>query len=132
MKRLLDTNAYSDLLRGDDRVVQQVKRSTHLVMSSIVVGELMYGFRRGSKFEENRETLDDFLSRPYVSLIEVGRATAERFGMIAAELADAGTPIPQNDIWIAAHALESGAEIISSDRHFEHVPGLLWTNPRRD
>lgn len=130
MKRLLDTNAYSDLLRGDERVVHHVKRSTHLVMSSIVVGELMYGFRRGSRFAENRERLDDFLSRPYVSLLEVGRATAERFGAIAAALADAGTPIPQNDIWIAAHALESGAELISADSHFANVPGILRINPR--
>lgn len=58
MKRLLDTNAYLDLLRGDERVVHHVKQSTHIVMSSIVVGELMYGFRRGSRFVENRERLE--------------------------------------------------------------------------
>lgn len=132
MKRLLDTNVYSDMLRGDARVVEEVGRSTHLFMSSIVVGELMYGFRRGSRLAENRELLEEFLSRPYVSLLAVGKESANRFGAIAASLAAAGQPIPQNDIWIAAHAFESGAELLSADRHFSHVPGLAWLDPRSD
>jgi len=130
MKRLLDTNAYSDLLRGDPRVVDIVKQSSHLFMSSIVVGELLYGFRRGRRWQKNREELDDFLRRPYVSLLEVGHVTAERFGLVAAALADAGTPIPHNDVWIAAHAFESGAELLSADQHFASVPGLAWLDPR--
>ena len=130
MKRLLDTNAYSDLLRADAQVVKHVEQSTHLFMSSIVVGELLYGFRRGSRLRANRDLLEDFLSRPYVSLLSVGRDTAERFASIAADLAAVGQPIPQNDMWIAAHAFESGAELLTADRHFSLVPGLAWVDSR--
>jgi tRNA(fMet)-specific endonuclease VapC len=57
----------------------------------------------------------------------VNPVTADRFGRIAANLRRAGTPIPTNDIWIAAHAMESGAELITLDHHFEHIPGLAVT-----
>ena len=130
MKRLLDTNVYSDLIRGDARVVEEVGRSTHLFLSSIVIGELLFGFRRGSRLVENRALLEEFLSRPYVSQLSVGRDTAERFGAISASLAATGQPIPQNDMWIAAHAFESGAELLSADKHFSHVAGLAWLDPR--
>jgi tRNA(fMet)-specific endonuclease VapC len=56
--------------------------------------------------------------------------TADRFGRIAAALRRRGTPIPTNDVWIAAHAFESGAELLSFDRHFEQIDGLAWTDPR--
>jgi tRNA(fMet)-specific endonuclease VapC len=62
-----------------------------------------------------------------VELLPVTRTTADRFGRIAAALRKAGTPIPTNDIWIAAHAFESGAELVTFDDHFAAVPGLVWT-----
>lgn len=62
-----------------------------------------------------------------MSLLPVSRATADRFSRIAAVLRRAGTPIPTNDIWISAHAFESGAELLTFDAHFEKVEGLVWT-----
>ncbi|MDX2055150.1 MAG: type II toxin-antitoxin system VapC family toxin [Polyangiaceae bacterium] len=124
MIRLLDTNAYVALLKGDSKVASLVRVSEQLVLSMVVVGELLYGFRHGNRYEENASLLDDFLSEPRVSVLAVTRTTADRFGRIAAALRKAGTPIPTNDIWIAAHTFESGAELLTYDRHFERVPGL--------
>lgn len=64
---------------------------------------------------------------PYVELVPVTLTTADRFGRIAASLRVKGTPIPTNDIWIAAHAFETGAELLSFDRHFDRVDGLVWS-----
>jgi tRNA(fMet)-specific endonuclease VapC len=127
LKRLLDTNAYAALKRGHDGVVQLVRESTELVFSIIVVGELLFGFRNGARFDRNVQDLDQLLSDTRVSVLPVTRTTADRFGRIAAALRKAGTPIPSNDIWVAAHAFESGAELVSFDRHFEVVEGLVWT-----
>jgi len=71
--------------------------------------------------------LDAFLANPYVEFLPVTLETADRFGRVAALLRKKGRPIPTNDIWIAAHAMESGAELLSSDDHFEHVDGLAWS-----
>lgn len=127
MKRLLDTNAYVELLKGDITVADLVRGSESIAFSMVVVGELLFGFRNGSRYDRNLATLDDFLSQPWIELVQVTRTTADRFGRIAGALRKAGTPIPTNDIWIAAHALETGAELITFDRHFEAVRGLPAT-----
>jgi len=61
-----------------------------------------------------------------VHVVQVTLETADRFARIASRLREKGTPIPTNDIWVAAHAMEEGARLISSDRHFEAVEGLAW------
>jgi tRNA(fMet)-specific endonuclease VapC len=132
LKRLLDTNAYVALRRGHGEVSALVRESTELAFSTIVVGELLFGFRNGTRYERNARELDELLASDRVSVLPVTRATADRFGRIAAALRKAGTPIPTNDIWIAAHAFESGAELLSFDRHFEAVPGLPWIHLRSD
>ena len=127
MKLLLDTSAYTDLMLGRSEVADRVRRSERIYLSAVVAGELIFGFRNGSRYESNMRDLDDFLDNPYVQLIPVTMTTADRFGRIAAELRRKGKPIPTNDIWIAAHAMETGAELISSDSHFELIDGLAWT-----
>lgn len=131
MKRLLDTNAYVELLKGNAEVAALVRDAEQLVFSTVVVGELLFGFRNGNRYEKNHTLLDEFLSQPWVALQTVTRITADRFGRIAAALRKSGTPIPTNDIWIAAHAFETGAELITFDRHFDEVRGLpLTTLPK--
>jgi tRNA(fMet)-specific endonuclease VapC len=127
VKRLLDTNAYVELLKGDERVARLVRSSERLAFSMVVVGELSFGFRNGARYERNLAVLEEFLGEPWVDLCTVTRTTADRFGRLAAALRKAGTPIPTNDVWIAAHAFETGAELITLDRHFEHVRGLAVT-----
>jgi len=132
MKRLLDTDAYVELLKGNAEVASLVRSAERLVFSMVVVGELLFGFRNGNRYEKNLASLDEFLKEPWVELQLVTRVTADRFGRVAADLRKAGTPIPTNDIWIAAHAFETGAELVSFDRHFEGVRGLpLATLPHR-
>lgn len=126
MKLLLDTNAYSAFLRGHRAVVAAVSGADEVLLSAVVVGELHYGFRHGRRFEENAARLDAFLASQYVTLLVVDEATADRFGRIAASLRRKGEPIPTNDIWIAAHALQTGADLLSADTHFEAVEGLAW------
>ncbi len=127
MKLLLDTNAYVALMRGDERLSRRVRRSERVILSAVVAGELMFGFRNGSRYEKNMADLEAFLEDRHVEFLSVSLTTADRFGRIAAALRRKGTPLPTNDIWIAAHAIESGAELVSFDRHFEYVDGLVWT-----
>jgi predicted nucleic acid-binding protein len=126
MKVLLDTNAYSALMRGHAETVNRVRRAEHVILSMIVVGELLFGFRAGGRMRKNLGELEAFLENPYVSLVPVTYTTADRFGRIAAALRAKGHPIPTNDIWIAAHTMETGAELLSFDQHFDAVNGLAW------
>jgi tRNA(fMet)-specific endonuclease VapC len=126
---LLDTNAYSALKRGAEDVGAMVRAAETIVMPTVVVGELLYGFRRGSRYERNLRELRSFLARPFVRLAIVDGTTADRYARIAAGLHAKGKPIPSNDMWIAASAMECGAELISYDAHFEHVDGLPWVCP---
>ena len=126
MRILLDANAYSHLERGDDLIADLVRRAEAVLLSVIVVGELMHGFRRGSRLQENLAKLRSFLNSPSVTVVPVGQVTADRYSRIATALRAKGRPIPTNDIWIAAHAMETGADLVSADSHFEQVDGLAW------
>ena len=126
MKILLDSNTYTLFTKGHDGVSRLVRDADEVLMSAVVVGELLYGFRNGTRLEENLATLEDFLTRPLVSFVPIRFATAGFYGRIAASLRAIGHPIPTNDVWIAAHAFETGAALVSADRDFEAVEGLLW------
>ena len=126
MRVLLDSNAYSQLMRGHYQVVEIVRTAQEILLSTIVLGELLYGFRIGSRFECNAAQIRSFLDNPYVSLVPVGPVTADRYSRIARSLRAKGRPIPTNVVWIAAHAMETGADLVSADRHFECVDGIAW------
>jgi tRNA(fMet)-specific endonuclease VapC len=126
LRLALDTSAYSALMRGHRDVVALVRRADAILLPAIVAGELFYGFRRGSRLEENSARLEAFLATTSVELLPVSLTTADRFGRISATLRRKGTPIPTNDVWIAAQAMESGADLLSADTHFEQVDGLAW------
>ena len=124
MKLLLDTNAYSDFMRGHEAVTQHVRNAELLLMSPFVIGELLFGFRNGKFFDRNREQLDLFLAKPVVELLPVTLSTSDRYSRIVMDLRQKGRPIPTNDIWIAAIAMEKGADLLSADAHFEQVPQI--------
>ncbi|MGH9320058.1 MAG: type II toxin-antitoxin system VapC family toxin [Vicinamibacteria bacterium] len=126
MKILLDSNAYTELKKGHPSVAELVRGSERILLSTVVAGELLYGFRHGSRFEANLRELRLFLESPYVKLLPVSFVTSDRYSRIATSLRRKGRPIPTNDIWIAAHAMETGAELVSFDEHFEQVEGLAW------
>lgn len=126
MKILLDANAYRLAAEGHPQVAAAVQGAEEVYLSVIVLGELLYGFRWGTRFQANMDRLQTFLRSPATSVVTVGQATAEHYGRIGADLRAKGRPIPTNDIWIAAHAMETGADLVSADAHFEHVDGLAW------
>lgn len=125
MRALLDTNAYVALRRGNPEVVDGVRRSSRVLLSAIVVGELMDGFHGGSRLKENIRLLEETARGPNVEVLAVAWSTSEWFGRISSGLRRAGTPIPTNDVWIAAHAMEHGATVLTADAHFDKVPGLV-------
>ena len=127
MRILLDTNAYSALMRGHAEVADRVRRAEGIILSTVVAGELLFGFRGGKRLDENQRQFRKFQDNPYVTILPVSLVTADRFARIGASLRAKGRPIPSNDMWIAAHALESGAELLSADEHFEAIEGLVWT-----
>jgi tRNA(fMet)-specific endonuclease VapC len=131
VRLLLDTNALTALWRGHPGVAESVRNSERVVVSAVVAGELLYGFRAGSRLEQNLARLNAFLDEPRVDLLEVGWETADRFGRVMTALRKKGRPLPTNDVWIAAHALESGAHLMSFDGHFGYVDGLAWVDPGR-
>jgi tRNA(fMet)-specific endonuclease VapC len=126
LRVLLDTSAYSAFKRSDARVLQLVRDSAGIVFSPIVAGELMAGFRWGERFDHNREELLAFLAHPRVHLTPITLTTSDRYGRIYRALRTKGQPIPTNDMWVAAQAMETGAELASADRHFAAVDGLAW------
>ena len=126
MRILLDSNAYSHLKRGHRPIAELVRGSAAILVPLVVIGELLYGFRNGSRLERNVHELHAFLDNARVSVPPMSLTTADRYARIAAALRAKGRPIPSNDIWIAAHALETGADLVSYDRHFGEVDGLAW------
>lgn len=124
---LLDTNAYVRFLAGDERVLASLAGADRVYMSVFVLGELEAGFRAGKKGRENKRILESFLEKPSVAVLEATRETAEIFGIVKDSLRKAGKPLPVNDVWIAAHALETGSVLVTYDAHFRAVPGLrVW------
>jgi tRNA(fMet)-specific endonuclease VapC len=117
----LDTTAYSQFKRGHPPVVDLIDRAEWIGIPSIVLGELWGGFLQGSLTDRNRQELERFLTHPSVEEIVVDRAVAPLYGEISVDLRKAGTPIPVNDIWIAAAAAKTGAPVLTYDDHFGFV-----------
>ncbi len=122
---LIDTNIYSAAMRGQAEVVHLLRRVLQIGISSVSIGELLSGFRAGSREQKNRQELGIFLDSPRVVLYPVDEETAEHYSSVLKRLKQKGTPIPTNDIWIAATALQHGLPLCTLDRHFAHVDGLL-------
>lgn len=129
MKRILiDTNAYVKFLHGDTAVLDMLAVADTVYLSVFVLGELLAGFKGGTKEPQNRKTLNAFLRKSAVRILSATMDTAEFFSDIKDGLRRKGTPIPQNDIWIAAHVMESGSMLITYDAHFSLISGLLiWS-----
>jgi tRNA(fMet)-specific endonuclease VapC len=118
---VLDTNAYSDWRRSG-RWHEWIAIADRVVMPVIVLGELYHGFRKGSLTRQNQAQLHEFLSEPQVVLMPATRRSAEIYGAFLDDLQQRGTPIPTNDIWIAAMAHECAGRLISRDTHFDFLP----------
>jgi len=125
MRRLLiDTNIYSYALRGDDGVVEVLKKAEHIGISVVSIGELLSGFKGGGREKKNREEFEKFLDSPRVIVYSVDEDTSEFYAEILNNLRDIGKPVPTNDIWIAAVAFQNGLKLFTKDEHFMAIAGL--------
>ena len=126
MRLVLDTNAYSRLMRGDAEVAGIVRAAEHVFIPAPVLGELIFGFRGGNRFRENKRQLGEFLAAPLVDFVATDQTVCDRYSLVLQQLKSKGRPIPTNDVWIAAHALALGADLLSADEHFGEIEGLSW------
>jgi tRNA(fMet)-specific endonuclease VapC len=129
MRVCLDTNAYSMLLRNRAGLQRCLEEAALIHIPTIVLGELYAGFCLGARYAENCADLKAFLELPGVQITPLSEEVAERYGFLVRDLRRQGTPIPTNDLWIAATALETGARLVSYDAHFQNVPGLIVIAP---
>lgn len=125
----LDTTAYSRLMRGQPTLRERLEAVDEILLSVTMLGELYAGFQGGLRLAENLSMLTAFRSQPGVAVVDITDNIAQRYAAIVMSLKKQGTPIPTNDIWIAAAALENGGRIVAYDSHFEAVPGLIIEAP---
>lgn len=122
---LMDTNAYSAFKRGHKEILDVFQYAGEIAVSPIVLGELCAGFDGGSKSKQNRAELQQFIESPRVKIYPVTSDTANFFSQVYSSLKKKGRPIPTNDMWIAAQALELGCVVCTFDAHFKEIEGLL-------
>ena len=125
MKRLvLDTNVLIPLLRNAANYSHLFKTYDEVILPAIVVGEYKAGLFATKTGEKNRQSLSDYIEDPNVRVVPITDRTSDLYAKIYQELRKKGKPIPQDDMWIAASALENGADLATGDAHFRHVPML--------
>ncbi len=125
MRLLLDTSAYSAFMRGHAEIRAAVQSNEEIFLNSVILGELIAGFIKGGRRRKNENELRRFLASPRVGVLDVTEETAERYAVILNSLWHAGTPIPTNDIWIAASAMEHGLRVVTTDDHYQKVPQVM-------
>ena len=125
MNIALDTNAYSDFMRGDGDRVQIVRAARSIAMPVIVLGELRAGFAAGDRESANAANLQRFLASPRVSALLPDEQTTHHYAQLHLQLRNKGARIPTNDLWIAAMVVQYDLVLCSSDRHFRQLPQVV-------
>ena len=120
----LDTSAYSRFQRGDPAVVEILDRAEWVGVPAVALGELRTGFLSGNQRVRNEAELDSFLANPVVEVLVVDGEVSRHYAEIVSDLRRAGTPLPTNDIWIAATSARAGALVLTYDRHFEKISSV--------
>lgn len=121
----LDTNAYTGFKKGDEDTLQVIRYADIVGIGVVVLGELLAGFAVGTKERTNRRELDAFLDSPRVRIYPVDEETTAHYASIYAQLKRKGRPIPTNDLWIAAACMQQGFRLLTADKHFSDIDGLL-------
>jgi tRNA(fMet)-specific endonuclease VapC len=122
---LLDTSAYSAFMRGHPEIKLALQKADEIYFNPVVLGELYAGFRRGRRRAANEKEIEAFLASPRVAIVDIVEETAVRYAEILHFLQNAGTPIPTNDLWIAASAMQHGLRLLTTDAHYRKVPHVV-------
>ena len=125
MKIALDTNRYVDLCKGEAETVELLEEAEAVLLPFVVIGELRAGFANGRRTTENERVLRRFLMKEEVSVLFADDQTTHHYASVYRQLRKQGTPIPTNDMWLAALVLQHSLSLHARDKHFEHLPQLL-------
>ncbi len=121
----IDTNIYVAFKLGRADVLAVLCRCDTIGVDITVIAELLSGFKGGNREVKNRRELEAFLNTPRVTVLEHDFLTAEYYANIFSALKKKGTPVPTNDLWIAANSLRHSRALLTLDDHFSRIPGLL-------
>ena len=120
----IDTNRYRDFCAGDPIAVDRFQTAAGIAVPFVVLAELRAGFLYGTRARQNESVLTRFLNRPRVTVLYAGDTTVHHYAQLYLQLRRQGTPIPTNDIWIAALTTEHNLALFSRDAHFDSLPQL--------
>jgi len=122
VKLVLDTNIYCDYAEGLPHAVEYLAtRGDDIYLPSIVMGELTYGFMKGSRQQLNERKLQEIIKKLKIEIINVNRNVSRKYAIIYLSLVKKGAKIPINDVWIAASCMEVGGTLLTRDHHFHYV-----------
>jgi predicted nucleic acid-binding protein len=124
LRLALDTNRYVDFARKVPEALEKVREADRIFMGLVVLGELRAGFLCGSRSAENERTLFQFLDSPRVTVLHPDEDTAHHYARLFRQLRVQGTPIPTNDLWLAALVVQHNLRLFARDRHFDSLPQL--------
>lgn len=124
LKLLIDTNRLTDALRGDSGLLMMIEQAMQVWIPFVSIAEIQSGFPRGTRTAQNEAVLRRFLSLPGVGVLYPDYQTTLSFARLFVYLRQQGTPIPTNDIWIAALAVQHELSLATRDQHFERLPQL--------
>ena len=125
MRVALDTNRLTDLFQGDSALADLLGGCDEVWIPLIVLAEIKAGFYGGAQRHKNELLLQSFMTKPTVDVLLPNRETAEQYARLFVQLKRAGTPVPENDLWIAALVLQHDLHLVTRDQHFERIPQLL-------
>ena len=124
MRIALDTNRYVDLCRGRTETTALLEAAVEILLPFVVLGELRAGFAHGRRTAENERLLRRFLMKDGVRVLYADDQTTHHYAAVYRQLRKQGTPIPTNDMWLAALVLQHNLVLHARDRHFDHLPQL--------
>jgi len=128
MKIALDINCYVDFCRGKKEMLQRFQTAEWIFLPFVTLGELRAGFLCGSRSEQNERGLARFLNSPRVAVLWPDEQTTHHYARLFFQLRRQGTPIPANDLWIAALVAQHDLFLCARDEHFDHLPQLPRVN----
>ena len=125
MRVALDTNRYVDLCKGVDETVALLEEAELVALPFVVLGELRAGFALGRRQVENERTLRRLLLKEGVRVLFADDQTTHHYASIFRQLRKQGTPIPTNDMWLAAVVLQHNLALHARDKHFDRLPQIV-------
>ena len=124
MRIAIDTNRYVDFARGDAEAAERIRHAQRILVPFVVLAELRAGFLSGTRAARNEANLTRFLDSARVEVLYPDDQSTHQYARLFRQLRAQGTPIPTNDLWTGALAVQHGLHLFARDRHFDHLPQI--------